>query len=137
MGVLGTIKDAEHYAAGLQGWTYHGPGDSSWLMSHVGLGLDLCYAHPGPGVHRLDFMPMGELLVFWVFLQVGVGPSFDLQQVEDSNLHIALSPGVMIPFSDEYRGFALILGGRFDFYVIGKQRIIPSAMARISFYIPD
>lgn len=137
VGVQGTIKNLEHYSAGAQAFTYHGPGDSAWIMGHVGLGLDLGYAHPGEGVHRLDLTPMGELLVFWVFLQAGLGPSFDLQDIGDSSLHIVLSPGVMIPLHDEYQGLAVILGGRFDFYVVGQTRIVPAAMLRVSFYIPE
>jgi len=132
---IGTIRDLDRYSAGVQGWTYDGPGDSGWVMGHLAMGLDLRYAHLDPGVHRFDLTPMAEGLLYWVFLDVGVGPSIDLQRPGDSNLHVSLSPGLMIPLGDEYEGLALRLGGQFDFYVAGETRIIPSAMLRVSGFL--
>ena len=136
--VVGTISDLDRYTAGIQGWTYDGPGDSGWVMGHVAMGLDLRYAHLDPGVHRLDLTPTAEGLLYWFFLDAGVGPSLDLQRPGDSNLHFSLAPGLMIPLGDEYEGLALRLGGQFDFYVVGETRIIPSAMLRLAaFFAAD
>lgn len=134
---VGTISNLDRYSVGMQGWTYDGPGDSGWVMSHLAMGLDLRYAHLDPGVHRLDLTPTAEGLLYWVFLDAGVGPSLDLLRPGDSNLHFSLSPGLMIPLGDEYEGLALRLGGQFDFYVVGETRIIPNAMLRFAVFISD
>lgn len=132
----GGLHDLQTYNAGLQAMTLDGPGDSSWLMFHMGYGLDLGYAHDGRGLHHLRVIPAVELFVFFVYLQVGLGTFVDLEDASRWGLDLMGNFGLRLFLGDEYQAPSISVGGRLD-YLWAKDygQFVPSAMAMVSFTI--
>jgi hypothetical protein len=136
LSVHGGLTSPSFYNAGLQLMTLDGAGDSSWLMSHVGIGLDLAYAHDGPGTHHLRIVPAVEYLFLWFYAQAGVGAFADCERAERWGVDLMFSFGLRLFLGDEYEWFSVSTGGRLDYLARpGYAEFIPGFMARLSFYI--
>lgn len=136
LGAYGGLKDAEHWDAGLQALTLHGPGDSGLLMFHVGVGLDAGYARMGEA-HQLRLVPVFEALFFFVFVQLGAGVAIDLLNPSRSGADLVVIPGLRVFFGDEYQAPALSAGARLDWFVGRRKEFVPSFFASLSFYIDE
>jgi hypothetical protein len=105
-------------------------------MSHVGIGLDLAYAHDGPGTHHLRIVPAVEYLFLWFYAQAGVGAFADCERAERWGVDLMFSFGLRLFLGDEYEWFSVSTGGRLDYLARpGYAEFIPGFMARLSFYI--
>lgn len=134
LGAFGGLGDLDRWDAGVQVLTLHGPGDSSLLMYHVGLGLDTSYARLD-GAHQLRIVPVFELQFFILFLQVGAGAAIDLQHAGRSAADLLLVTGLRLFLGDEYQAPALAAGARMDGIVGPRSVFVPSAYVALSFVI--
>lgn len=132
----GGLENAQFYNVGLQAMTLTGPGDSAWIMYHVGFGLDVNYAHDGENVHHCRIVPAAELLVFFVYLQAGLGTFVDLKDPGRWGIDMMFGFGLRLFLGDEYQAPSVSIGGRLD-YMLGEnyQEFVPGFMAMASFYI--
>ena len=132
----GGLENLQFYNAGLQAMTLDGPGDSSMLMHHFGYGLDLGYAHDGDGLHHLRIVPTVEFLLFFLYVQIGVGTFVDLEDSGSWGLDLVGNFGLRIFLGDEYQAPSISVGGRLDYLVADDYReFVPSFMTMVSFYI--
>ena len=135
LGAHGGLENRNFWNAGLQAMTVHGPGDSSLLMFHFGLGLDTSYAHLGKDAHHLRILPVGEFSFWFGFLQAGVGPSIDLGDTGHTGADFMLAFGLRIFLGDEYQNPSISVGGRLDWLVGERDEFVPGFFARFSFWL--
>ena len=132
----GGLENTRFYNAGLQAMTLTGPGDSSLIMCHAGFGLDLGYAHDGNGIHHLRIVPTAEFLLFWLYLQAGLGTFVDLEDPGRWGLNLSFNFGLRLFIGDEYQAPSVSVGGRLDYMAAeGYREFVPAFMAMVSFYI--
>ena len=135
-GAYGGLENPSFWDVGLQVLTLGGPGDSSLLGGHLGLGLDAGYARMGTEAHHLRILPMAELLMLcFVYVQAGVGTFIDVEDTAASGLDLMLGVGLRLFFGDEYQSPSLSLGGRFDWAIAGRTEFVPSAFGEVTFYL--
>ena len=135
-GAYGGLENTSFYFAGLQALTLGGPGDSSLLGGHLGLGLDLGYARMGSGAHHFRIQPMAELLLLCFFyIHAGAGAFVDVEDPASSGLDLMLGVGLRLFMGDEYQSPSLSLGGRFDWAIAGQSEFVPAAFGQLTFYI--
>ncbi|MBW1807258.1 MAG: hypothetical protein JRJ87_03630 [Deltaproteobacteria bacterium] len=135
LAVHGGLENGDFYNAGLQAMTVNGPGDSSLLMFHLGLGLDASYAHLSEDAHHLRIIPTAEATFWFLFLQAGIGPSIDLHDTGKTGADFMLTFGLRFFLGDEYQRPSISVGGRLDWLVGDRNEFVPGVFVRISFWI--
>jgi len=134
VGAFGGLQDLDRWDVGVQALTLHGPGDSSLVMFNVGLGLDASYTQMDRA-HQLRLVPVFEILLFIVFVQVGAGAAVDLVHPGLSGADLLAVAGLKIFLGDEYQAPALSVGVRMDGIVGSRSVFVPSAYLALSFTI--
>ncbi len=133
LGAHGGVRDKEHWNAGMQALTLHGPGDSGYILFHMGTGLDAGYARMGDA-HQIRLVGISEILFFLVFVQIGAGAAIDLEHPSRTGADLVLVPGLRIFLGDEYQSPALSAGARLDWIIGRRFEFVPSFFASISFH---